>query len=32
MLTSYIDEISIALQHENFADEDIEDFQDAVDA
>ena len=31
MLTSYMDVISIAFQHDDFADEDIEEFQDAID-
>ncbi len=32
MLQSYMEVLSIAFQHEDFADEDIEEFQDAVDA
>jgi len=32
MLASYMQVLSIAFQHEDFSDEDIEEFQDAVDA
>ncbi len=31
MLTSYMSVISIAFQHEDFADEDIKEFQDTID-
>jgi hypothetical protein len=31
MLKSYMDVLSIAFQHEDFSDEDIEEFQDVID-
>ena len=31
MLRSYMEVLTIAFQHDDFADEDIEEFQDAVD-